>query len=215
MHFAVEALLARGVSPERIFVSMERHMDCGVGLCGHCQLGPTLICRDGPVYSLRRARALAGGAGAVSASRSRSSPSGSSPRATAASSRCSTSRTSCSRSPDAVELAEFREATSGVVEGPVRPLARRGLDHDRARCRADPGGASARRRRSSRSAPARPRAGSRPCGTSPTCASSSPPSTRRPSTSRRSRPRRRSPRTSRSTSSCTAARSTSGSCSRS
>jgi hypothetical protein len=30
---------------------MERHMDCGVGLCGHCQLGPTLICRDGPVYS--------------------------------------------------------------------------------------------------------------------------------------------------------------------
>jgi anaerobic sulfite reductase subunit B len=30
---------------------MERHMDCGVGLCGHCQLGPTLICRDGPVYA--------------------------------------------------------------------------------------------------------------------------------------------------------------------
>ena len=29
-------------------------MDCGVGLCGHCQLGPTLICRDGPVYAVRR-----------------------------------------------------------------------------------------------------------------------------------------------------------------
>jgi hypothetical protein len=29
---------------------MERTMRCGVGLCGHCQLGPTLICRDGPVY---------------------------------------------------------------------------------------------------------------------------------------------------------------------
>ena len=26
-------------------------MDCGVGLCGHCQLGPTLICRDGAVYA--------------------------------------------------------------------------------------------------------------------------------------------------------------------
>ncbi len=36
---------------ERIHLSMERHMDCGVGLCGHCQLGPTLICRDGPVYA--------------------------------------------------------------------------------------------------------------------------------------------------------------------
>ncbi|MGZ8687741.1 MAG: FAD/NAD(P)-binding protein [Gaiellaceae bacterium] len=51
MHFTSRALLARGVPPERIHVSMERHMQCGVGLCGHCQLGPTLICRDGPVYS--------------------------------------------------------------------------------------------------------------------------------------------------------------------
>lgn len=51
IHFASRALLARGVAPERIHVSMERHMQCGVGLCGHCQLGPTLICRDGPVYS--------------------------------------------------------------------------------------------------------------------------------------------------------------------
>lgn len=51
MHFTAEALLARGLSPERIHLSMERHMDCGIGLCGHCQLGPTLICRDGPVYT--------------------------------------------------------------------------------------------------------------------------------------------------------------------
>ena len=51
IRFTVEALLARGLAPERIFLSMERHMDCGVGLCGHCQLGPTLVCRDGPVYS--------------------------------------------------------------------------------------------------------------------------------------------------------------------
>lgn len=51
MRFTIEALLARGVAAERIFLSMERHMDCGIGLCGHCQLGPTLICRDGPVYS--------------------------------------------------------------------------------------------------------------------------------------------------------------------
>ena len=76
-------------------------------------------------------------------------------------------------------------------------------------------GPRARRRRWSRSAPARPPAGSRRCGTSPTSTSSSRSSTPRPSTSRRSRRRRRSPRTSRSTSSCTAARSTSASCSRS
>lgn len=50
MGFAADALLARGIPAERIHVSLERHMDCGVGLCGHCQLGPTLICRDGPVY---------------------------------------------------------------------------------------------------------------------------------------------------------------------
>jgi anaerobic sulfite reductase subunit B len=53
MRTTIEALVARGLPAERIQVSMERHMDCGVGLCGHCQLGPTLICRDGPVYSYR------------------------------------------------------------------------------------------------------------------------------------------------------------------
>ena len=50
MKTSAEALIGRGVPPERILVSMERNMQCGVGLCGHCQLGPTLICRDGPVY---------------------------------------------------------------------------------------------------------------------------------------------------------------------
>ena len=51
IHFTVEALQERGVPDERIFLSLERDMRCGVGLCGHCQLGPTLICRDGPVYT--------------------------------------------------------------------------------------------------------------------------------------------------------------------
>jgi len=50
MRFTARALLERGVASERIWISMERTMRCGVGLCGHCQLGPTLICRDGPVY---------------------------------------------------------------------------------------------------------------------------------------------------------------------
>ena len=50
MRFGVQALLDRGLAAARIAVSLERNMRCGVGHCGHCQLGPTLICRDGPVY---------------------------------------------------------------------------------------------------------------------------------------------------------------------
>jgi len=50
MRFTALALLERGVPADRIWISMERTMRCGIGLCGHCQLGPTLICRDGPVY---------------------------------------------------------------------------------------------------------------------------------------------------------------------
>ena len=50
MRFSAAALLERGLPVESLWVSMERTMRCGIGLCGHCQLGPTLICRDGPVY---------------------------------------------------------------------------------------------------------------------------------------------------------------------
>ena len=38
-----------GLDPGRILVSLERNMECGLGWCGHCQLGPFLLCRDGPV----------------------------------------------------------------------------------------------------------------------------------------------------------------------
>jgi NAD(P)H-flavin reductase len=51
MHFAVTALRERGVDTGQIYLSMERNMRCAVGHCGHCQLGPTLVCRDGAVYS--------------------------------------------------------------------------------------------------------------------------------------------------------------------
>ena len=49
MRFGGRALADRGVDPCRIRVSLERNMQCGVGLCGHCQLGPLLVCRDGPI----------------------------------------------------------------------------------------------------------------------------------------------------------------------
>jgi NAD(P)H-flavin reductase len=50
MRFAAAALAGAGVPASRIYGSMERNMQCGIGHCGHCQLGPTLVCRDGPVY---------------------------------------------------------------------------------------------------------------------------------------------------------------------
>jgi NAD(P)H-flavin reductase len=54
MRFTVQELLARGVAPERIYLSMERNMKCAVGFCGHCQLGPEFVCRDGPVFRYDR-----------------------------------------------------------------------------------------------------------------------------------------------------------------
>jgi NAD(P)H-flavin reductase len=52
--FSILELVKMGVPKERIFVSMERNMSCGVGTCGHCQLGPLFICRDGPVFAYPR-----------------------------------------------------------------------------------------------------------------------------------------------------------------
>jgi anaerobic sulfite reductase subunit B len=49
MRFTARALITRGVPAERVRVSLERTMRCGVGWCGHCQLGTLLVCRDGPV----------------------------------------------------------------------------------------------------------------------------------------------------------------------
>jgi NAD(P)H-flavin reductase len=58
MRFAAAALVKRGLDDGRIFVSLERNMKCAVGVCGHCQLGPTFVCRDGPVFPWPRVRRL-------------------------------------------------------------------------------------------------------------------------------------------------------------
>ena len=49
MRVAVNSLTHRGLRPDHMYVSLERHMECGIGLCGHCQLGPYFLCKDGPV----------------------------------------------------------------------------------------------------------------------------------------------------------------------
>ena len=58
MRFGARALLSKGVAAENIRVSLERNMQCGLGWCGHCQLGPLLLCRDGPVVGYDVAQPL-------------------------------------------------------------------------------------------------------------------------------------------------------------
>jgi NAD(P)H-flavin reductase len=54
MRFTLWELLKCGLAPEDIFLSMERNMKCGVGLCGHCQFGPFFVCKDGPVFPFEK-----------------------------------------------------------------------------------------------------------------------------------------------------------------
>ena len=50
MRFCERELARLGLVRDRIYLSLERNMKCAVGLCGHCQLGPAFVCRDGPVF---------------------------------------------------------------------------------------------------------------------------------------------------------------------
>ena len=58
MRLSAQALVDAGIPARDIRVSLERNMRCGVALCGHCQLGPLLVCRDGPVVSYAEAAPL-------------------------------------------------------------------------------------------------------------------------------------------------------------
>ncbi|MGA7808605.1 FAD/NAD(P)-binding protein [Bradyrhizobium sp.] len=49
MRYSARALHDAGVASEHIYLSMERNMKCAIGLCGHCQFGPSFVCKDGPV----------------------------------------------------------------------------------------------------------------------------------------------------------------------
>ncbi len=54
MRYTIGEALGRGIADSDIYVSLERNMQCAVGLCGHCQLGPEFLCMDGPVFSYRK-----------------------------------------------------------------------------------------------------------------------------------------------------------------
>lgn len=54
MRLGVPILIRRGIPASAVYVSLERHMECGIGLCGHCQMGPYFLCKDGPVMRYDR-----------------------------------------------------------------------------------------------------------------------------------------------------------------
>ncbi len=49
--FVIKELTQMGLKDEDIITTMERHMKCGVGVCGHCHMDDKMICVDGPVFS--------------------------------------------------------------------------------------------------------------------------------------------------------------------
>jgi anaerobic sulfite reductase subunit B len=58
MRITGRALTAAGLPAARVWISLERNMQCGIAECGHCQLGPLLLCRDGPVVNFEVAEPL-------------------------------------------------------------------------------------------------------------------------------------------------------------
>lgn len=49
--FAVLEALGMGLRKQNIYCSLERRMKCGMGKCGHCQIGNVYVCQDGPIFS--------------------------------------------------------------------------------------------------------------------------------------------------------------------
>jgi NAD(P)H-flavin reductase len=56
----IESLAKKGVPEQRIIVSLERYMKCGVGKCGHCTIEHLYCCLDGPVFNLKDVAHLKG-----------------------------------------------------------------------------------------------------------------------------------------------------------
>jgi sulfhydrogenase subunit gamma (sulfur reductase) len=50
--FTQPVLEKLGFPPERIILSLEMRMKCGIGICGRCNIGDKYVCKDGPVFSL-------------------------------------------------------------------------------------------------------------------------------------------------------------------
>jgi len=58
--YVIKELLKKGVPERQILVSLERHMKCGLGKCGHCQIHNIYCCQDGPVFRYDKIKDLKG-----------------------------------------------------------------------------------------------------------------------------------------------------------
>lgn len=58
MKFAMKAFLEKGARPDDSYVSFERNMSCGLGICGHCRIDEVYVCIDGPVFRYDKVRDL-------------------------------------------------------------------------------------------------------------------------------------------------------------
>ena len=56
--FTQPVLEKLGFPPERIILSLEMRMKCGIGKCGRCNIGEKYVCKDGPVFSLAQLKQL-------------------------------------------------------------------------------------------------------------------------------------------------------------
>jgi NAD(P)H-flavin reductase len=54
----IREVLAKGVPESQILISLERHMKCGMGKCGRCQIQGLYCCKDGPVFSYADVKSL-------------------------------------------------------------------------------------------------------------------------------------------------------------
>ena len=58
MRFSVQGLLDIGLPEENVWISQERKMCCGLGNCGHCKIGNTYVCIDGPVFPYLKSKTM-------------------------------------------------------------------------------------------------------------------------------------------------------------
>lgn len=58
--FVIEEMRKKGISYDHIYMSFERNMKCGMGKCGHCQIGHQYVCFDGPVFNYWEAKNIQG-----------------------------------------------------------------------------------------------------------------------------------------------------------
>jgi NAD(P)H-flavin reductase len=58
IRFVIARLSAMGCADEQIITTLERHMKCGMGICGHCHLDGRMVCVDGPVFTLAQLKTM-------------------------------------------------------------------------------------------------------------------------------------------------------------